>query len=199
MLGTGYLTRLGHFVETFAEVEETLHAFLAHLAGLDQTTAIVLLSGSRINTDMGFVRRLYDARKQPMPPALDKAFKQLVEINNVRNLLLHHGTVTWRKQTEDGWEYGRSTSDASRKLHNPKRYQVSAQLLEQMIADLGGINLVMMLVAGTTHIEKQTPEESLKRFEQWTWRCKLPPQESKNPQTQRNRPKPQRPPRSSRA
>lgn len=194
MLATGYLTRLGNFVETFAEVEETLHAFLIQLAGLDRLTAVALLSGTRINTDMEFVGRLYDARQTKMPPALKKAFDQLTQITAVRNQILHHGSIPWSALTENGWVTGRTTSNASRRLRDPKRYQVSADLLGKLIGDLGSIYMVMTVLAGTNRVEGSTPEEYLQRFEQTAWHCKFPlPEHGQEPRSDNRRTRKPRP------
>lgn len=85
-----YRHSIGSFIELYAMVEHSLRAVLQHVAGVDDATALALFSGVKPDKAMNSIRRLYQARNEEMPEALDHALQQFAVITNLRNDLLHH-------------------------------------------------------------------------------------------------------------
>ena len=86
-----YYSSLGNFIHLFALTEAMLRELLRKTAGVDKPTAMALFSGVRTEQAMSFIRRCYQARKQPMPAELESAFQQLAVIANFRNDVIHYG------------------------------------------------------------------------------------------------------------
>jgi hypothetical protein len=84
---------LGEFVAQFAAVENNMHLALRTCAGVSAQMAATLFSGTRTEAAAQNIRRISEAEKWPEPRAKEAEyiFKQLSEINRVRNDLLHYG------------------------------------------------------------------------------------------------------------
>jgi len=108
-----YFRALGLFVDQFAQVEGALFRFLSVFAGVDHEIARAILSGARVDAACSFLRRIPDVKgraKNPRNVNLPRVLEQLLIINNVRNDILHYGTMI----TEGG---ARVTSNIDRALH----------------------------------------------------------------------------------
>ena len=90
LLETSYMKSLGSFIDLFSIVENLVKRLMAHFAGVDEPTALALFSGVRTDQAIANIRRLHQARKAELDPALDAALQQMAVITNFRNDLLHH-------------------------------------------------------------------------------------------------------------
>jgi hypothetical protein len=86
-----YLIALGLFVEKFAACESMLIVALARLTRCDDPTSRAIFSGVRSDTARSHIRRILEARGEPMPEFLESSFQQLGIISNLRNDLMHYG------------------------------------------------------------------------------------------------------------
>lgn len=90
MLKSHFYASLGQFINLFSIVENAARKLMSTMAGADEATALALFSGVRTDQAIANIRRMYLARKEPIPPALDAALQQLAVINGFRNDILHH-------------------------------------------------------------------------------------------------------------
>jgi hypothetical protein len=128
-----YYRALGRFVDGFAYVEDMVFVALTMEAGLSMDAAQAVLSGTRVDAAISFMRRLFEARREEMPDRLNEALTQLAAINTVRNSILHWGT---RREGE-----GLRVSNAFR-AHSErtrKSFPVSTAMLDDMQDDVGTI------------------------------------------------------------
>jgi hypothetical protein len=125
-----YFKALGIFVHAFAEVEGWMLTMLTMLSGVRDESGPALFSGVRIEQGISFIRRLYEAHRCPIDPALDEALRQLAIINNVRNRILHYGGLVGGDAR---------VVSTYRAAHIPERIQefpISATKLDAMSEDL---------------------------------------------------------------
>ncbi len=88
---TAYYQALGKFVDHFAAVESALLWFLSRLASVDEPTSRAIFSGVRADQAISFIKRLHEARRQPLNETLAKTFDHFTQINRYRNDILHYG------------------------------------------------------------------------------------------------------------
>jgi hypothetical protein len=88
-----YWIAMGRFVDSFSVVEHEVHMLVRELARLKRPYAQILLSGVRIDTATGFIKRLGEARHWSLKrrQAFDVIAAQLGEITRLRNDILHYG------------------------------------------------------------------------------------------------------------
>lgn len=196
-----YHANLGAFIERFARCESNLHDFVGWLAELDEPTALALLSGSKVDADISFVRRLYEFRDQTIPPPLDKALIQLGHINTVRNQILHNETYHWIRFAEDETvAEGRSNSNYNRKPRSPTEIDLTAEFLGRLSEDVSRVDGVITSYFHTVSYSNWTEAEFYEDFlTRHTWRCKLPLPVTARPKSQQRSRKSQDPPQSSEA
>jgi len=131
---SGYYQALGKFVDTFANVEEILFLYLYASAGVDYDTARAIFSGVRIHDAVSLIKRFAEVRKAELSAALDDVLSQLLIINDVRNLILHH-PVSGRFRKG---RFIRSISNIGRALtaERIKEMLISQRILMDMEYDL---------------------------------------------------------------
>ena len=199
-----YHTALGYFVETFARCEKHLYGVLTRYAGLPSSVAAALLSGTKIDTHVQFIRRLYNAGGTEIPPLLQKALTQLSHINRARNLLLHHGTHIWFEADETGSVVEqRALSTINRVLNenDAETFLVDSTMIENMTEDLRCIlNFFYCLFPDEWgQWLNCTPSEAAERLQQRTWLYKPPQPEDTGPKSRARTHKRARQPKPSRA
>ena len=86
-----YYETLGRFVNMFAYSEGMIYMFLCLLTGLSRAESAALFSGSKVDGICSLIKRLFEARKQPMPSELSDCLDHLAMINSFRNDILHWG------------------------------------------------------------------------------------------------------------
>jgi hypothetical protein len=86
---SGYYQALGKFVDTFANVEEILFLYL-RVGWSSLRHGKSHFSGVRIHDAVSFIKRIAEVGKAELSAALDDVLSQLLIINDVRNLILHH-------------------------------------------------------------------------------------------------------------
>ena len=131
---SGYYQALGKFVDTFANVEEILFLYLYASAGVDYDAARAIFSGVRIHDAVSFIKRIAEVGKAELSAALDDVLSQLLIINDVRNLILHH-PVSGRFRKG---RFIRSISNIGRALtaERIKEMLISQRILMDMEYDL---------------------------------------------------------------
>jgi hypothetical protein len=85
-----FTSSLGDFINLFSITENMARTLMAKIAGVDAPTALALFSGVRTDQSISNIRRMHQARKVAIDPALDAALQQLTIINGFRNDILHH-------------------------------------------------------------------------------------------------------------
>jgi hypothetical protein len=155
-----YWRVLGNFVEAFADLEMMMFLSLRFYARLDSDIARALFSGTRVDTAIQYIRRIWEVR--PIAPGrkadMENMFGQIKLISDLRNKIIHYGTFV----TSDK---GRITSTVARAL-TPDRveeHRATKKDLAAMIDDLRLINAALMWdllppPAGTVEtLTQQTP------------------------------------------
>ncbi len=190
-----YYINLGYFVERFAQVEATLHKALVHTAGMDPDIARAVLSGSKVDSDISFIRRIYAVRTQAVPIGLDRCLTQLSIVNGFRNLLLHHETITryWVGDNET-LQTGRSLSNLTKSVRDTAVFELNltALLLEDAADDLNHISAALHAA-----ISPKPNDHWIERSEQHAWRYRPPAPKGEDRKSQKKDQKRKRPPRSS--
>lgn len=88
-----YQYAIGKFVSSYASIEATMHQVLRIVSNSSDRDAKVLFSGTRVKSATDLIKRFYEARRQPLPSHLAKAFDQIGTITGVRDKILHNGIV----------------------------------------------------------------------------------------------------------
>lgn len=98
-----FLQAVGWFVTMFSIIENQVHAALWHFAGINPVIASCILSGTRIDAALGYLKRIAEATDWPeaRKDSLNGLALQLGEITKLRNDLLHYGTSGG--ETADTW------------------------------------------------------------------------------------------------
>lgn len=139
-----YWKALGKFIHEFARIEAALQLLLWRLSKMDPKLAKAVFSGTRIDGASQFIRRLLEVRpidKKKEAVLLDM-LTQLKIINDVRNLIVHHGA---KVQEGDLWLVtNKHTAHAARSL---QEMQISVKMLNAMTSDLSRIGLNLTLLS----------------------------------------------------
>jgi hypothetical protein len=93
--GDKYLRAVGWFVTIFAVIEKVSFETLTHFTGTSPTIAACIFSGTRITDAMSYLKRISEATNwsEGKIQLLDHIKRQLGEITQLRNDLLHYGTT----------------------------------------------------------------------------------------------------------
>lgn len=195
MAESKYFHTFGLFIDSFANLEATLAWFLRDIAGVDAETGRAIFSGTRVETAVSHIKRIFEARGQQMPPRLLGALSQISVINGMRNDLVHHPLIT--SETK-GMHY-------STKLvaHIPERIRetpISTRILRSAIADMNQIYATLLWYWATkdaTPDFRKHVQKVLGRQVRHAWRYIPPSQATNRPKTHGNQPRPQRLPKPS--
>ncbi|MGD9536425.1 MAG: hypothetical protein AB7P52_09590 [Alphaproteobacteria bacterium] len=152
MLGEQEQTRryhesLGEFVDAFSSVEGALFIAVSSVAKLTLPVARALLSGARVDTANGLLRRLMliSETDQERRKETDAVLTQLGHINDVRNQILHYGADPVPDKIDE-----RISSNFLVALTDKHRKEipVSPTLLNDMTADLRKIMAYLLINHG---------------------------------------------------
>lgn len=138
---------LGIFVLNFAVVENLFLQNLCVMTKVSDQFARVAMSGVRAEAAISYIRRFFEVTNAPQPEkdAYEYVFKQFKEINETRNLLLHHG-IKWAGP-DDTLLFGHKfvATDRARALTPAKTrtIPISSEVLNQMSQDLGRIGALL--------------------------------------------------------
>ena len=137
-----YWEALGRFVSFYTTTELTLQDALWHLAGVKPATAQAIFSGVRIESAMSTIRRFQEAQSwdEARRAEIEAIFKQLNDIREFRNWLLHYGA---KHDSKDLYKIKNTAS-----AHISKKIQtmpVSREILEHATTDLVAINSRIIL------------------------------------------------------
>jgi hypothetical protein len=91
-----YWQALGQFIEAFAVVEASIFTTLAYYAKVTPSVARALFSGTRVDASISYIRRIWEVRPLKAPGRradLDAIFQQLKAMTDMRNRILHYGTI----------------------------------------------------------------------------------------------------------
>lgn len=93
-LRDAYHLALGRFLDTFSQIEATMHQLLWHYAKTRFPIAQAVFSGLKIDAEMGLVTRLTEVRRvgKAAKADLEYVFAQLRDLNSARNDILHYGS-----------------------------------------------------------------------------------------------------------
>lgn len=138
---------LGIFVLNFAVVEHLFLQNLCVMSGVSDQFARVAMSGVRAEGAISYIRRFFEVTNAPQTEkdAYEYVFKQFKDINETRNLLLHHG-IKWAGP-DDTLSFGHRfvATDRARALTQAKTrtIPISSELLNQLSEDLGRIGALL--------------------------------------------------------
>ena len=138
---------LGIFVLNFAVVEHLFLQNLCVMAQISDKFSRVAFSGVRAEAAIGYIRRFFEVTDAPQTEkdAYEYVFKQFKDINETRNLLLHHG-IKW-VGPDDALSFGHRfvATDRARSLTQEKTrtIQISSELLNQLSEDLRRIGALL--------------------------------------------------------
>ena len=125
------LCALAQFVLMFAKVENAIVRTLQRLSKVSVEVAQAIFSGVRSEGAIQNINRILEI-SDPINDAnrkrFSRAFEQFRHINDVRNLLLHHGKTALTES-------------------RVRSIPISAETLEQMTEDLGKIDALLTLTA----------------------------------------------------
>ena len=165
-----YFDTLGRFVDEFARAEATAYRVLVHYSKLTQGIAAVHLSGVRIREIINRLSRLYRAGELPATnwEALEPIFKQLGDINKMRDKLLHYGASAQQDGT-------RLITTESRALTPDvaERIPMSVATLNEMRDDLRKIVIMLRLRHAGLPLPRAL-HPSFDEVERAPWRYTLP-------------------------
>lgn len=93
-LRDAYHLALGRFLDTYSQIEATMHELLWHYAKTSRPIAQAVFSGLKIDAEMGLITRLTEVRRVSKTAKADLAyvFAQLGQLNSARNDILHYGS-----------------------------------------------------------------------------------------------------------
>jgi hypothetical protein len=141
---SAYHETLGRFIQAFASTEGTINGALREFSKVSGPVARAIFSGTRTDAAKQYITRILDAEnyKQGIKDELKSAFDQLGLINSARNDIIHYGT---KFEEADRFIV---TNEA--RAHLPSRVStvtVSTRILEQMMADLNKISMILLVQA----------------------------------------------------
>ena len=152
-----YHLALGRFVGMFSSIEFLLQAALWRSAGTPAHIAKALFSGVRADAAVAHIRRIYEASEKPLPAPLERAFRHLIEINKIRNSVIHYGY----KQLSTVEFF---TSNSMLALPGrEKSYPISGEILDQMTLDLRTI--AQILAVYLSSFNPAAPSEAFQTVE----------------------------------
>jgi hypothetical protein len=170
-----YDLALGRFVDAFSQTENFMHYVLRWYTQTPSPIAKAIFSGTRIEVNRGFLRRLRDVGhiNDDDWNSLEHTLDQLKIINDKRNDILHYGA----RDIADGEAY---VTNALMALTQERvsSFPISPRILRDMTADLRSI-MILLLVR---HMGLPTPEPlrvQAQETQRSAWRYK-PPQRSQN-------------------
>jgi hypothetical protein len=181
--GRFYYEALGRFIVEFTDAENELYLFLVQQTGLDIRIANAVISGTKVDSAISFVRRIYAARNSDLPAVVDEILTHLQALNTARNEILHHGTYY-------DVPVGRFVSNAL-KSHIPskvKRWKLTTHLLETMADDAAKAATMLRALIDAAQGEPITRNEALRRA--WQYKPQQGPLEIERPKTPQDQPRP---------
>ena len=137
---TAYFEALGEFVDMFSRAELSVRFALWHYAKVTNKVARAVFSGVHVDTAIGFIRRVLDARgiSEADRKGIGEVLTQLKAIADARNDILHLGA-----QSVD---IGEGVVSNALIAHNElKTFPISDQILREMTNDLRKITLHLAL------------------------------------------------------
>jgi hypothetical protein len=150
--GGAYFEALGRFIDNYSDAEYAIYDYLVSLTGLDFNSANAILSGTRVDAAISFIRRLHAARRVEISVEVEDVLVHLATLNTARNELVHFGTYF----DSDRW---RVVSTAA-KAHLPekaKEWRISTNTLYDMADDAEKAALTLLAIL----------KPSLKRRTDW--------------------------------
>jgi hypothetical protein len=188
-----YMAPLGWFVHAFASAESMLFRLLVEKSGLSASEGAAVFTGLRMKAAVDALNRLFEAKGMELEKdALSRPFKQLGEINSVRDDILHYGT----EETDDGELFVTNRE----KRHLPERSttrQVSISDLIRMTYDLREIEV--HFVASMFRTAKKRDHRMIALYTQrladpWSYRPRAPVPHRSSGRGKRRAPSPPPPP-----
>jgi hypothetical protein len=158
-------------------VEASLAILLRIVSDVDAKVAPAIFSGTRADQARSFIKRILDARKEPLDPALKRAFDQFGVINSTRNDIVHYGAQFGEDEMVVANHLAAHTPEALR------RHVVSPETLNDMSADLATIQAaiaVALLSKGPIEVIPIREEFRELALAPWRYRPSPPPPRPKN-------------------
>jgi hypothetical protein len=165
-----YYEALGQFAAMYAETEAVMQRVLWHYAKTPSAISRSVFSGTRIRQGCTFIRRICEATSvsDAIQKELDYLFKQLNDITNARDWILHYGA---RSVAE-----GRGIVTNAPIAHTVARvttFPISTDILGDMTADLHKIILYLMARHGGRMVPRGLvgwqPVETIVQGEPWRY------------------------------
>ena len=86
-----YHLALGRFIDAFSTAEHNLKFALASVANVPRETAQAIFSGVRVKPAIDFIRRIFESRKESIPPDINNALNHMAAILSARDDIVHYG------------------------------------------------------------------------------------------------------------
>lgn len=147
--------------------------------------ANAVFSGVRAKEAVDYIRRIHQAEKIPLHPALERAFSQFSIINQRRNDIVHFGAFLQRGESFLVTNY--------RAAHTPDKarfFDISVDILNNMSNDLKTIDRTITMFTYGRFIKRYAKKSGKRRWKYGVnphdlksalhtpWRYKPPPQAS---------------------
>jgi hypothetical protein len=190
---TGYWEALGRFVETYAELEQSISGALWSFSKASPQIAKALFSGTRADAASKYINRILDSTKakKEIKAEFNYLFSQLGHITDIRNLIIHHETVS----SPRGWKISNRRIALDRK--RLKERPISATILGQMSDDLEKIiahlTLLVFRKEKSGRIQIEFVKNAYAKELASAWLYKPPSQQPPQRKRSQKRPKRQRP------
>jgi len=144
-----YYEALGRFISEFSEAENHIVNMHRLIAGVSLEKARAIFSGLRAEEASKQIKRMLEISDPSSVTEFEWVFKQLTDINEIRNSLVHYGT---RFSPEP------KTTNAARATNkNVKEFPVSLEILAELTADIKKIGAHCF-----AHVLRKEIEEELK-------------------------------------
>lgn len=149
--GQKRLAALGRFILRFANTESILFTTLCVVCHVHPKIGQAIFSGTRADAAIQYIKRVFQVVNMPgnLKASYEDLFEHFTQINSARNLILHYGISSVGDEFVATDKLKALTEDRVRSM------PVSAEILDQMSADLEKINATLMLNLLASDADKQ--------------------------------------------
>lgn len=165
--GQKRLAALGRFILRFANTESLLFTTLCVVAQVNPKVGQAIFSGSKADGAVQFIKRMFQVMNVPvaLKASYEDLFEHFAQINSARNLILHYGI------SEVGDDFVATDRLKALTEDRVRSMTVSAELFDQMTADLEKINATLMLnlFANEADKEETSAKSNIGSVSQQTW------------------------------
>jgi len=163
---------LGRFAAQFATTEVAIFGLMVSLSGIDPKLGPAVFGSMKVDGCIATIRRLSEARDEPLNPAIEKSLVHLKQISEVRNAILHYGTA------HDIDSPAPSPTARSGHSDRAKIFDVSVSAIDALTRDVTDIG-VLFLLYPARHVQPDIFRDHSRTISEGSWLYRPPPQASK--------------------